>query len=325
LASPICYRLDRVTPTRVLVLGGTGFIGRSIVRRFSAAGWAVRVLARNAVADAEIDGAVTVEYRTGDASAPDDLEGSLENVDHVVYAVGRSLPQESNQDPVTDLLITVPPLLILLEALRATPAIGLTYLSSGGTVYGNPDFLPASETSVCAPITGYGISKLASEKYIGMYSKLYGVHAQILRVANAYGPGQRAGRSQGVIASLFDCLLHERTAKLFGNAVRDYLFVDDIAEAVFQLQTSNAGTVLVNVGSGVGSALSEVISTIETVTGATILRNQLPARDFDVHEIVLDVSRLRSLIDWRPRPLMDGIRATWDSLGVHSAVTELTE
>jgi len=303
-------------PKSVLVLGGTGFIGRAIVRNFLDTDACVRAVARSSRTEASLglSPSPSLELIEGDAADPVVLEAVLEGIDRVVYAVGQSLPRESNQHPAHDVVAALPPLLALLEALRHAEGVALTYLSSGGTVYGNPAALPVAESAPCEPITGYGITKLAAEKYIGMYARLHGIESTILRVSNAYGPGQVPGRSQGVVASLMDCIVRGDVASLYGDSIRDYVYVDDLASAVVQLSRMQTPLV-VNLGSGVGHTLGEVVRAVESAAGSRLRREQLPAREFDVREIVLDVSRLGSLIPWSPRSLEAGVLETWSVFG----------
>ncbi|HVB06444.1 MAG TPA: NAD-dependent epimerase/dehydratase family protein, partial [Acidimicrobiales bacterium] len=120
-------------PRLALILGGTGFIGRAIARRFLAVGVPVRIVARSGREDA-IEAGTEVEFVQGDAADPLLMQEALRGVDRVVYAVGQSLPRESNLKPIEDVFSALPPLLSVLEALRGVPGTGFTFLSSGGTV-----------------------------------------------------------------------------------------------------------------------------------------------------------------------------------------------
>jgi UDP-glucose 4-epimerase len=251
--------------------------------------------------------------RVGDVAEPGALDAHLDRVDEVVYCIGRILPTESNLDPARDIALTLPPLINTLEVLRRRPGIRLTFLSSGGTVYGNPRKLPVHETDPTEPLTSYGITKLAAEKYISMYSDLYGLRAQILRCSNAYGPGQPANRGQGAVAVFLARQVAREPISLFGDGSveRDYIYIDDLAEAVVRLLDRTDGPRVVNVGSGRGTSLNGLLEMVATVTGTQPRIRHLPDRDFDVRHIVLDISRLRQLIDFDALPLIEGLRRTW--------------
>jgi UDP-glucose 4-epimerase len=303
-----------VSADGVLVLGGTGLIGSSVAATYAERGVVTRALSRNApsadVAELHSD----VEFVRGDVTDRELLRDALRGVRHVVYAVGQMLPAESTHDLIGDAQTALPAIITVLEMLREWPETSITYLSSGGTVYGRPIRLPITEDSPCDPISGYGITKLAAEKYVGMYRELYGIKTRILRISNVYGPRQQPGRSQGVIASWLAVAREGRKGLLFGDSIRDYVFIDDVVDAIVGLEPRDGEPAVVNVGSGVGNSLSDVVGFIEAASGLPLDVERVPPRPFDIHEIVLDVSRLRSLIDWNPRPLGAGILETWELL-----------
>jgi UDP-glucose 4-epimerase len=306
----------RCPPERVLVLGGTGFIGTEIVRAFLRAGSAVTAVARRDPGEwwhEELPGA---ELVLADAGDPCSLAPLVSRVDHVVYAVGSMLPQESNASPAVDVTNALPAILSLLEILRCHPGTGLTQLSSGGTVYGNPTRVPVSESACCEPITSYGIVKLAAEKYVGMYATLYGVPARILRVSNAYGPLQPAGRSQGIVSTLLSAVRDGAPVRVFGDGanVRDYVYVGDVAHAAVELARRPDGPRVVNLGTGVGHSVLDVVDIVSRVTGARLVIERFPDRGFDVREVVLDVGALSGLVAWDPLTLEDGIERTWQAV-----------
>jgi UDP-glucose 4-epimerase len=298
------------------VLGGTGFLGAEIARAFLDAGSAVTAVARRDCGEwwrEELPGAELVLADAGDACA---LAPLVNRVDHVIYAVGSMLPQESNASPAAAVTSSLPAVLALLELLRCRPGIGLTHLSSGGTVYGNPMRIPVSESACCDPITSYGIVKLAAEKYVGMYATLYGVPARILRISNAYGPRQPAGQSQGIVSTLLTAVLDGAPFRVFGDGamVRDYVYVRDVARAAVELASRSDGPRVVNLGTGIGHSVLDMVDIVRRVTGARLALEHFPDRGFDVRAIVLDVGVLAQLVPWDPLTLEDGIERTWQAV-----------
>lgn len=294
---------------------GLGFIGRHVADALIASGVPARFLTRSGLPP-DPGHLATRDLIIGDARLPEVLLPALDEVRHVLYCAGRLMPAESNVHPSTDVASALPPLIAALEALRTRPGVGLTFLSSGGTVYGNPLHLPVTEDHPTDPITSYGIMKLASEKYIRMYSSLYGVQATILRCSNIYGEWQSPFRGQGVVAAFLHRVLHDRPVVVFGDGsiVRDYLYVRDLASVVLALMDCPDRPGLVNVGSGQGTSLEELISVIQEVTGRRMRIEHRPHRDFDVKRVFLDVSRLRHLVPFDPVPLHVGIERTWRHL-----------
>jgi UDP-glucose 4-epimerase len=298
---------------RVLVLGGTGFIGSEVVRGCRGAGFEVRAVARRAPNEWACERAV--ELVLGEAEDPLLLDRALDGIDWVVHAVGCPPPAAST-DHFESTADSVLGLDTLLEALRVRPGVGLTFVSSGGAVYGDALRLPVDEDMRCRPISAYGLGKLMAEDAIAAYSARYDIPVRILRVANAYGPGQDASSGQGVIGAMLRAAVDGGSVPLFdgGRAVRDFVHVTDVTKAVVALRPGRSEPQVVNVGSGVGHSIAQILSIVEAVTGSDLHIRWLPRRPSDVHAIVLDLTRLRKLMAWHPRVLEDGITQTWQEL-----------
>jgi len=305
----------RVKSTRAVVLGGTGFLGSAIASALRDSGSEVLVVARSEPR-AEVAHLIEgCDFLKLDVAMTGLERTVISSADLVVHAIGTSLPEESNADPVADSSTALVSILRTLEALRDISDVRLVYLSSGGTVYGNQAKLPIAESAPCAPISSYGIMKLAAERYIGMYRSIHGVAGTALRVANAYGPGQPARPSQGFIAACLDALVHARPLRLYGggSAVRDFVFVDDVVGAVLALSEVAYPPEIVNVGSGIGVSLAEIVRLVEEVTGEELQLEHVDPRSVDVHSVVLDVGLLGTLMDWHPVPITAGLEKTWES------------
>jgi len=300
-------------PKRVLVLGGTGFLGSGIARAYLAAGADVTLLTRRRHVIAPSAGSRVARLVFGRSYDSGELAAVIAGAQHVVHALGSLNPAEAARDPSGGISRSIPMLVRVLEQLRAAPGVGLTYLSSGGAVYGEIDGLAVTESSLCRPMSAYGISKLAAENYVAMYAQRYGVPSRIVRVSNAYGPGQQVGRAQGLIATLVDAAASGRPVQVYGDGahVRDYVHVDDVASAVVQLSYVEHGPLVVNVGSGVGHSVRDVVRLVEHASGRALTLRFAPGRTFDVSHNVLDIARLQSMIDWAARPLPKGIGETY--------------
>ena len=299
----------------VLVVGG-GFLGSHLVAGLAAEGARVTVLTRTRPqggAAARIAGARIVVSDAADRAA---VEHALENVDHVVWCAGGLLPADSNLDPIADVRDALPPLLTMLEALRRREQVGITFVSSGGTVYGNPALLPVPESHPTSPLTSHGVTRVAAEHYLALYQDVYGVPVLILRCGNVYGEGQRGDRSQGVIAAALACLQTDSPFSMFGDgsSERDYLYIGDLVEVVCGLLGRRDVPRIVNVGSGRGATVADVVDVVESVTGRHLQLEPRPARPGDVSRVVLDTSLLQSLEPFDPLPLHDGIALTWTAL-----------
>jgi UDP-glucose 4-epimerase len=232
-----------------------------------------------------------------------------------VWCAGGLLPAESNDDPIGDVLWSLPALLTALEALRRRPGVGLTFFSSGGAVYGNPQVLPVPETHPVAPLTSYAVMKVAAEHYIGLHRRLYGLPGLVLRCGNVYGAGQPDDRSQGVIAATLARVRTGQPVPVYGDGqiVRDFVHVDDVVGVVLALAPRRDLPTIVNVGSGRGTSINELLATVDDVTGMPVRVERHPAREFDVQRIVLDIGLLQSLMMFDPMALREGLARTWTS------------
>lgn len=298
----------------VLVLGGNGFIGASLVEALAARGHAVRVLDRGPPRpDVKWDG---VDYRRGRIDEAEVLASALHGTRAVFHLVSATVPSTSSRDPVFDVQSNLVPALHLMQAMQAAGVPRLIFFSSGGTVYGNPSVTPVPESHPLLPVSSYGIVKAAIERYIATFSADGGIRPIVIRPSNPYGPRQSSARGQGVIAAFLECAADDQPVRIWGDGqtVRDYVHVDDVAAfAVKALEADITGTF--NVGSGSGTTLNELLDVIRRVTGRVIGVEYLPARGFDVRRVVLDISAAGRVVGWTPRrDLESGISAVWKSI-----------
>jgi UDP-glucose 4-epimerase len=206
---------------------------------------------------------------------------------------------------------------MVLEAMRARSEMRLLFLSSGGAVYGNPTSLPVAEDAPTAPISPYGVLKLLAEKYIAMYGHVFGINYCILRAGNVYGDGQAILPGHGAVATVLQAAATNEAVYVLGkgDSLRDYVFVDDLARVVVELVAGWSTSQVINVGTGHGTSICQLVATIEQVTGTMIQVKHLPPRPFDVGSIVLDSSRLSTIMNWSPIQLEVGLTGIWQRLG----------
>ena len=290
---------------------GCGFIGSHVVAQLASAGRPPSVLTRSRPPDPEIAAIAEPRLQLGDASDPETLERALEGADHVAYCAGGLLPVASERDPELDRKLTLNPVHTVLAALRERPGVTLTYLSSGGTVYGDPERLPAREDDPAAPISAYGKLHLSCEQEIERARVEHGLRSTILRCSTVYGEHQSPGRGQGAIVTFLDRIERGETIDLYGDGstIRDYVYAGDVARGLVAL-LGNGNASVVNVGSGEGTSLLEVLRLAEREVGREAQIAQHDERGFDVHQIVLDTTRLHEMVDLEMTPLAAGIART---------------
>jgi len=297
---------------RVLVLGGSGFIGSHLVDVLVASGASVRVLSRHAsIHSPPLKG---VDYHYADFTDIGGLSESLMNVDVVYHLISTSIPATANLDPAADINGNLLPTVKMLELLCQVGVPRLIFLSSGGTVYGNAKIVPISEEHERNPLSSYGIVKVAIENYITMFSAQHGLKSLVLRVSNPYGPRQARIGIQGVIPTFFQRIISGEEIGIWGDgtSVRDYLYISDLVAALMECANSDISGVY-NVGSGQGTSLVEILSLVEEISGLTANVKFLPPREFDVKRVVLDISKIRQALDWYPVvSLHEGCTRYWN-------------
>lgn len=299
-----------------LLIGGDGFIGRHLACRLAATGRDILVLGRKSSAMAPLP--ARVRYVSGDYGDLTTLRTLLRDADEVVDLAYATVPKSSFEDPIHDLNGNLP---LAVGMLRLASDLGhlrrIVFVSSGGTVYGHASSLPVPEHAPTNPVSPYGITKLAIEKYGLMFHHLTGLPVTIVRPANAYGEGQQPYRGQGLIATAIASVLHKRPMTLFGSdrVVRDYIHVEDVAGGIAAALERGTVGALYNVGSGVGHSTRDVMSMISDMAlreGFKPEFVEMPARPFDVLANVLDCGRLRSDTAWRSTvELAEGLQRTW--------------
>jgi UDP-glucose 4-epimerase len=195
------------------------------------------------------------------------------------------------------------PSLAMFDLCRKLGVSRVVFISSGGTIYGRPDLIPTPETAPTEPITAYGISKLAIEKYLALYQHLYQLDYRVLRVSNPYGPFQTAMNNQGVIAALISRAMHDETVEIWGDgsAVRDFIFIDDVIDAMVSAACDAGTERIYNIGSGTSHSLREVVAAIQGQLHRDLKIEFKPARPFDVPASVLAIDRARQALGWAPK------------------------
>lgn len=299
---------------RITIFGGGGFIGSTIADRLLAEGHALRIFERPRVQPyRKFKATEAVEWMAGDLSSTHDVSDAIQGVDAVLHLVSTTLPKNSNDDPIYDVQSNVVASLHILNAMVAHQVRNIVFISSGGTVYGNPLYLPIDEKHPTNPVVSYGITKLAIEKYLQMYGHLHGIKAITLRVANPYGERQRIETAQGAVGVFLHNALKGIPIQIWGDGsvTRDYIHVSDVAEAFVQALHYTGVHRVFNVGSGVGTSLNTLIGELEAVLGQNIERRYLPARPFDVPVSVLCNNLARTELNWSPAVSMpEGIART---------------
>jgi len=299
---------------KIAIFGGGGFIGSAIADRLLKDRHELRIFERPRVEPyREFDSEERVEWLTGDLMSAHDVAQVVDGMDVVLHLVSTTLPKSSNDDPIYDVQTNLIATLQMLNAMVAKNVRKIVFISSGGTVYGPPQYLPIDEVHPTEPRVSYGITKLAIEKYLLMYQYQYGIKANILRVTNPYGERQRVETAQGAVGVFLSRALQGKPLEIWGDGsvTRDYIYISDVAEAFAKAVEYNGPESVFNIGSGVGTTLNELMDTLGCVLDKPIERNYGSCRPFDVPVSVLDNGLAHRELGWEPKiGLEEGIRKT---------------
>lgn len=310
----------RVLKTKTyLVTGASGFIGRALVERLQADGHSVRRALRHEPSN-------STDIRCPLDASSDEWARALEGVDGVFHLAWSTVPRSANSAPLSDLTTNLAGTVALLEAMRRYPGIPLMFVSSGGTVYGAPTETPISETHPLKPMSVYGASKVSAETYALVYRRQFSVDTRIVRLSNPFGPGQHAQGQFGAASVFAWRALAGCPIDIWGDGsiIRDYIFIDDTVNALQRVMNAAASVFsdvdpVLNIGSGKGTSLLEIVRVIEELLGVRLQINFQPARGFDVPANVLDISLAKRLLGWSPATsFVEGMQTTLAQLGKRS-------
>lgn len=300
-----------------LLIGGTGFVGQALAPRLAVAGHRVHLVARRPVSLGLDGGAVLHTSPLDNAKL---LHTLLPTCRTVYYLASDSTPGTSASEPMWESELNLGPALRFLDILQKYDQVHLVFISSGGTVYGNPRSLPVGEDQPLSPLSYHGAGKIAMEAFLQAYCRQFGRSVTILRPSNFYGPGQPYRKGFGIVRGILEHLRRDRPVEIWGDGenVRDFLYVEDFVDACVRLQEKEPvkGAVeIFNVGYGRGHSINGLCGLVESVTGRRIRREYRSGRPIDVRSIVLDYSRLHRATGWAPATdLETGLARTWEWL-----------
>jgi UDP-glucose 4-epimerase len=299
---------------KIGVLGGGGFVGSAICDKLLAHGYAVKIFERPGVQPCrKFTNSEQLEWITGDFLSLHDVENFIKQVDIIIHLISTTIPSKSNEATIFDVESNLLPTLQLLEAMHRQSINKIIFISSGGTIYGNPIDALINEDHPTNPIVSYGVTKLAIEKFLLLYKSMHALRVVILRVSNPYGEGQRLGATQGAVGVFLNKAIKNQAIEIWGdgNIVRDYIYVDDVAEAVLKSIYYTGKKSIFNIGSGAGVSINYLIETIQNFLNRNIVIEYKSSRAFDVTANVLDINLAKNELNWIPRTsFVDGINKT---------------
>jgi UDP-glucose 4-epimerase len=288
---------------KILITGGAGFIGSNVAERMLADGLQV-VLVDNlstGLRDNILPGTTFYEADLRDKDALQSIF-QKEKPDYVAHHGAQIDVRKSTRDPQFDAEVNIIGSLNVILAAVESGVKKFVYASTGGAIYGDPEYVPSDEKHPIQPISQYGISKHTVEHYLFLYGKLYGLPWTVLRYANVYGPRQTPHGEAGVVAIFAGQFLTGKQPRIFGKtATRDYCFVGDIVEGNVKALTQGEGDIF-NLGTGVATTNQEVFEGVREAVGATDIEPIYEdPRPGEVQHIYLDASKAKEGLGWEAK------------------------
>ncbi len=305
-----------------LVTGGAGFIGSHVVDKLIQDGHHVAVVDDLSTGSRENVNPSATFYQTDIRS--DELSSIFkkEKPDFVNHHAAQMDVRRSVQEPLFDADVNILGSLNLIENSLRHNVKKFVYISTGGAVYGEPDYLPVDETHPIRPLCQYGISKHTVEHYLYLYGQTYGLRYTVLRYPNVYGPRQNPFGEAGVNAIFIGKMLRGEVPTIFGDGeqLRDYVYVSDIVRANIAALERGDGQIY-NIGSGIGTSVNQIYEKLQQITGFSQPAIYSEHRTGEIQRVYLDSSKASKELGWKVQVSFDeGLARTVEWFRTHMAV-----
>ncbi|MGH9069592.1 MAG: NAD-dependent epimerase/dehydratase family protein [Acidimicrobiales bacterium] len=310
---------------RVLVTGGAGFIGSTLVDRLLAEGCSVDVVddlssgRLSNLAEARASAARRFSFNQMDIRSPDlaELMGRRE-YRAVYHLAAQTDVRAAVARPAFDAAVNVLGSLNVLEACRVAGVGRVVYAASGGTLYGEPDVsaMPLTEASPRRPLSPYGVSKGAVLDYLDTYHHLYGIAYVALALANVYGPRQDSLGEAGVVSIFAGHLVAAEPCTIYGDGsqTRDFVYVDDVVDAFARAGDSEVGGLVCNIGTGTETSVTALYEIMARLAGPPRPPTLAPARPGELARSCLNPALAAARLGWVPwTRLPDGAAAVLEA------------
>lgn len=299
----------------ILVLGGDGFIGSHFVDAIVSLGHEVTVFDRFAYGvsknlEHQRD---KIKFISGEFANRDQLGNALESQDIVYHFIWGTSPATSWHDPFVEVETNLKASIQLFDLAASLDIKKIVFSSSGGAIYGKQTNV-IDENVLPNPFSPYGITKLATEYYLNYYREHSDMAIDIYRIGNAYGPRQSMDSPQGVLAVWMGKILKHEKIEVYGGtqAVRDYIYAEDIARLMLHSINQAELSDSYNVGTGEGRSVLELLDIVRNVIDDPFEYEVFSQRGFDNTKVILDSSKLLSFFPgFEYQKMEDKIKETW--------------
>ena len=308
---------------KILVTGGAGFIGSHVVDLFVSQGYEVVVVDNLSTGRVTNLNPAAKFYQT-DIRSPEVAEiVARERPDFISHHAAQIDVRRSVADPLFDAEVNVLGSIRLVEAARQYGVQRFVYISTGGAVYGEPEYLPCDEAHPINPICPYGISKHTVEHYLFLAHYNYGLNYTVLRYPNVYGPRQDPHGEAGVVAIFCGRMLRQEPVTIYGDGLqeRDFLYVGDCARAnLLAVQQAQDG--IYNLGTGRGANINELFDILREITHYPLRPGYGPAKVGETYKICLQAAKAARDLGWQPTlSLSEGLSQTVAYFQTHELTT----
>ena len=298
---------------KVLVTGGAGFIGSHVVDIFIEQGFEVIIIDDLSTGRASNLNPAAKFYQM-DIRNPQVREiFDVERPDYISHHAAQMDVRRSVVQPLFDADVNILGSINLIECAKDFQVKRFIYISTGGAVYGEPEYLPCDEAHPINPICQYGASKHTVEHYLFMYQVNYGLDYTVLRYPNVYGPRQDPHGEAGVVAIFTGQMLNQKPTVINGDGeqTRDFVYVGDCARANLLAATIDHASGIFNLGFGKPTSINEIYTTLKKITSYPLTVVHGPAKLGETRHIYLNADKAGKILSWKPTlSLEEGLEKT---------------
>jgi len=298
--------------SKILVTGGAGFIGSTLVDKLIGEGHELVVLDNLISGKSDYINPQAKFYEL-DICSPDVTKVFEIEKPEIVYHLAAQIDVRiSVSDPVFDNHVNAVGSLNILENCRNFEVKKFIFSSTGGAIYGEAEEIPTTESAPTYPLSPYGIHKLTTEKYCKFYQTVYCLDYTILRFANVYGPRQYKGGEAGVVAIFIDHAVSGKECVINGDGMqtRDYVYVDDVVAGLSRAKEVNYQGEI-NIGCGKEITVIDVVAAISASLGAEFTPIHIPAKPGEQRRSCLSHDLAKKILNWEPQvDITEGVKRT---------------
>ena len=297
---------------KIVVTGGAGFIGSNTVKELLKNNNSVTVI--DNLSTGKYENIRDAEFIKGDITDTNILKNAFKDADYIIHLAAISSIEQTIKDPKKSNDINITGTLNVLSEARDANVKRVIFASSA-SIYGNTTQLPIKENAPPNPTTPYAISKITGEYYCKSFHELYGLETVALRFFNVFGPRQQLNSAySAVIPKFINAMLKDKRPTIYGDGEqsRDFIYIKDVVTAIIKATTApNAAGTSINIATGKGTTLNELVNTINNSLGKTIKPSYTDKKQGDIKHSLADISLAKRVLDFTPEYTLDkGIEKT---------------